>query len=137
MRLARVSGGACTRLFCLANVPMGQERRQVPRFEGLGEVIVEAGREISSAVLGEGIGGKRHDGRPPCAGARIVRVKRPNAACGTDAVTRVMIESADKEGERWTTLGVSPNIIGASYSALEDSYAWKLFRVGATPPSKA
>ena len=64
-----------------------------------------------------------------------VRILTPQG--GTDAVTRVMIESADKEGERWTTLGVSPNIIGASYSALEDSYAWKLFRVGATPPSKA
>ena len=64
-----------------------------------------------------------------------VRILTPQG--GTDAVTRVMIESADRSGERWTTLGVSPNIIGASFSALEDSYAWKLYRVGAEPPRHA
>ncbi|WP_119460134.1 citramalate synthase [Rhodospirillaceae bacterium SYSU D60014] len=58
-----------------------------------------------------------------------VRILTPSA--GTGAVTRVMIESADSEGERWSTVGVSPNIIDASYSALHDGITWKLFRAGA------
>ena len=59
-----------------------------------------------------------------------VRILTPNA--GTGAVTRVMIESADGHGERWSTVGVSPNIIDASFNALNDSISWKLFRDGAT-----
>ena len=39
---------------------------------------------------------------------------------GTEAVTRVLIESQDETGERWTTVGVSPNIIDASFQALMD-----------------
>ena len=49
---------------------------------------------------------------------------------GTNAVTRVMIESADGEGRRWDTVGVSPNIIDASLDALFDSITWKLMREG-------
>ena len=37
---------------------------------------------------------------------------------GTDAVTRVLIESRDGEGNRWYTVGVSPNIVDASFEAL-------------------
>jgi 2-isopropylmalate synthase len=59
-----------------------------------------------------------------------VRILTPNA--GTGAVTRVMIESADGRGERWSTVGVSPNIIDASFNALHDGITWKLFRAGAT-----
>jgi 2-isopropylmalate synthase len=59
-----------------------------------------------------------------------VRILTPNA--GTGAVTRVMIESADGQGERWSTVGVSPNIIDASFNALHDGITWKLFRAGAT-----
>jgi 2-isopropylmalate synthase len=50
---------------------------------------------------------------------------------GTEAVTRVLIESEDKAGERWTTVGVSPNIIDASFQALMDSIIYKLVRSGA------
>jgi 2-isopropylmalate synthase len=50
---------------------------------------------------------------------------------GTEAVTRVLIESADEEGERWTTIGVSPNIIDASFQALMDSIIYKLVKSGA------
>jgi 2-isopropylmalate synthase len=46
-------------------------------------------------------------------------------------VTRVLIESADEEGERWTTIGVSPNIIDASFQALMDSVVYKLVKSGA------
>jgi 2-isopropylmalate synthase len=50
---------------------------------------------------------------------------------GTEAVTRVLIESADESGEHWTTVGVSPNIIGASFQALMDSIIYKLVKSGA------
>src|ERR1700681_3894679 len=50
---------------------------------------------------------------------------------GTEAVTRVLIESSDESGERWTTVGVSPNIIDASFQALVDSITWKLLKSNA------
>lgn len=53
---------------------------------------------------------------------------------GTDATTRVMIESADDSGLTWRTVGVSPNIIDASIAALSDAITWKLLRDGATAP---
>lgn len=54
----------------------------------------------------------------------------PKGSTGTDAVTRVTIESEDKDGSRWTTVGVSANIIDASVIALYDAYAFKLARTG-------
>ena len=57
------------------------------------------------------------------------RVRILNA--GTGAVTRVLIESEDETGERWTTVGVSANIIDASFQALMDSIVYKLVRAGA------
>ena len=53
---------------------------------------------------------------------------------GTDAVTRVLIESRDGEGNRWFTVGVSPNIVDASFEALIDSINYKLIRDGAPGP---
>jgi 2-isopropylmalate synthase len=50
---------------------------------------------------------------------------------GTEAVTRVLIESEDETGEHWTTVGVSPNIIDASFQALMDSIVFKLVKAGA------
>ncbi|MBV9331535.1 MAG: citramalate synthase, partial [Alphaproteobacteria bacterium] len=50
---------------------------------------------------------------------------------GTEAVTRVMVESADGQARRWSTVGVSPNIVDASFEALTDSICYKLFRDGA------
>jgi 2-isopropylmalate synthase len=50
---------------------------------------------------------------------------------GTEAVTRVLIESADGSGERWFTVGVSTNIVDASFQALTDSIVYKLYRDGA------
>ncbi len=50
---------------------------------------------------------------------------------GTEAVTRVLIESADEQGEKWSTIGVSPNIIDASFQALMDSVIYKLVKSGA------
>ena len=42
-------------------------------------------------------------------------------------------ERATTDGERWSTVGVSTNIIDASYNALHDSLTYKLFRAGAAP----
>lgn len=51
---------------------------------------------------------------------------------GTGATTRVLIESRDGDGERWFTIGVSPNIVDASFEALIDSVTYKLLKQGAT-----
>ena len=53
---------------------------------------------------------------------------------GTDAVTRVLVESRDGEGNRWFTVGVSPNIVDASFEALLNSINYKLIRDGAPAP---
>jgi 2-isopropylmalate synthase len=47
---------------------------------------------------------------------------------GTEAVTRVSIESTDSKGKNWFTIGVSENIIEASFKALVDSLDYKLFK---------
>ncbi len=65
-------------------------------------------------------------------GLRLVDYKVRIFQGGTDAVTRVLIESGDETGERWTTVGVSANIIDASFQALTDSIVYKLVRAGAT-----
>ncbi|EWM16290.1 citramalate synthase [Kutzneria sp. 744] len=49
---------------------------------------------------------------------------------GTDAVTRVLVESTDGEHE-WTTVGVHDNIVEASWLALCDALAHKAMRVRA------
>ena len=50
---------------------------------------------------------------------------------GTEAVTRVIIDSEDGQGHRWSTVGVSPNIVDASFEALLDSINYKLLKDGA------
>ena len=45
---------------------------------------------------------------------------------GVEAVTRVIIDHEDGEGRRWSTVGVSPNIVDASFEALLDAVRWKL-----------
>jgi 2-isopropylmalate synthase len=51
---------------------------------------------------------------------------------GTDAVTRVLVESTDGERE-WTTVGVHGNIVEASWLALCDALVHKAMRVRTTP----
>jgi 2-isopropylmalate synthase len=55
-----------------------------------------------------------------------VRILTPNE--GTKAVTRVMIESRDAAGARWSTVGVSANVIDASFNALHDAICYRLYR---------
>lgn len=60
------------------------------------------------------------------------KVRILTAGGGTEAVTRVLVESHDRStGERWLTVGVSPNIIDASFEALVDSINFKLMKDGA------
>ena len=49
---------------------------------------------------------------------------------GTGAITRVLLDSTDGE-ETWTTIGVSQNIIEASWQALSDSIVYGLLRAEA------
>ena len=55
-----------------------------------------------------------------------VRILTPQDA--TRALTRVMIESRDPKGHVWNTIGVSANIIDASFNALHDSITYHLLR---------
>ncbi|MFN9002122.1 MAG: alpha-isopropylmalate synthase regulatory domain-containing protein, partial [Alphaproteobacteria bacterium] len=55
-----------------------------------------------------------------------VRILTPAEA--TAALTRVMIESRDSDGRSWTTIGVSPNVIDASYNALYDAITYFLLK---------
>jgi 2-isopropylmalate synthase len=55
-----------------------------------------------------------------------VRILTPSD--GTQAITRVQIESVDNKGNKWSTIGVSANIVDASYRALYDSITYKLMK---------
>ena len=64
---------------------------------------------------------------------KLVDFKVRITSGGVGAVTRVLIDCEDSEGTRWSTVGVSANIIDASYQALLDSLNWKLLNSGIVP----
>jgi 2-isopropylmalate synthase len=55
------------------------------------------------------------------------KVRVVSSKQGTESVVRVLIESGDKSGN-WNTVGVSSNIIEASWMALVDSMDYKVFK---------
>ena len=57
---------------------------------------------------------------------RLVDFKVRITQGGTEAVTRVVIDSEDAQGRRWATVGVSPNIVDASFEALIEALQWKI-----------
>ena len=59
---------------------------------------------------------------------RLVDYKVRITQGGTEAVTRVIIDCEDTQGRRWSTVGVSANLVDASFSALLDAICWKLIR---------
>ena len=63
------------------------------------------------------------------------KVRVLNDGSGTSARVRVMIESQAGE-KRWTTMGVSENIMEASWDALVDSFSYFLFKKLQTQPIK-
>ena len=58
------------------------------------------------------------------------RVRVLDTAKGTGAVTRVLLDTADAEGS-WSTIGVSENVIEASWQALVDAVVLGLVRAAA------
>jgi 2-isopropylmalate synthase len=141
--LARRMLGSAPEFFRLQSFRVIDERRWNAR----GELIT-----LSEATVKVEVGGDRHmsvaEGNgpvnaldaalrkvltpiyPSLAGVRLtdykVRILTPQE--GTKAVTRVMIETSDGTGETWSTVGVSGNVIDASYNALHDSLTWFLWR---------
>jgi 2-isopropylmalate synthase len=71
---------------------------------------------------------------PALAGISLVdyKVRILDGRAATSAVTRVMLTSADHDGE-WTTVGVSQDIVTASWEALADGIVYGLLRAGAQP----
>lgn len=63
-----------------------------------------------------------------------VRIIQTPDKVGTASVTRVMIETVDGNKNRWFTVGVSDNIVDASFQALTDAIIYKLFKAGAKAP---
>ena len=63
---------------------------------------------------------------------RLVDFKVRITQGGTEAVTRVIIDSEDGQGRRWSTVGVSANLVDASFEALLDAIRWKLVQDGVT-----
>jgi 2-isopropylmalate synthase len=59
---------------------------------------------------------------------RLVDFKVRITSRGTEAVTRVLIDSEDGQGRHWSTVGVSANIVDASFQAIHDAILWKLVR---------
>jgi 2-isopropylmalate synthase len=72
---------------------------------------------------------------PALSGIHLIdyKVRILDGRAATSAVTRVMLTSGDSVGE-WTTVGVSDDIVTASWEALADGVAYGLLRAGAEPP---
>ncbi|MBF0333110.1 MAG: citramalate synthase [Alphaproteobacteria bacterium] len=145
--LARRVLGGMPEYFRLQSFKILDERRYNAVGEEvtpLSEAIVKLhvkGRDVMTVAEGHGPVGALDaalrkalaDAYPSLAKVQLVdykvRILTPEA--GTAAVTRVMIESKNGTGaETWNTVGVSDNVISASYDALQDSFIYKLMRDG-------
>jgi len=151
--VARRELGLCPDFFDIDRYRVTVERRR----NRLGEVI-----SVSEAVVVVSIGGQKvmsvsdsvdaegHDRGPVNAlskalakdlgpyqavidDMKLVDFKVRITQGGTEAVTRVIIDSEDGQGRRWSTVGVSPNIVDASFEALLDAVQWKLIRDAGLP----
>lgn len=103
--------------------------------EAVVKVVID-GQEVMSVAEGSGpvnaldIAFRKDLGKyqPEIEDLELVDYKVRILNGGTEAITRVLIESADKTGRRWWTVGVSDNIIDASFQALMDSIIYKLMK---------
>lgn len=140
--LARRTLGKVPDFFAVESYRASVERR----FNALGEVInvseavvkiVIDGEDFLSVAEGNGPVnaldralrkdlGKYQD---EIAGLELVDYKVRILNGGTEAITRVLIESADEDGNRWWTIGVSHNVIDASFQALTDSLNYRLLKL--------
>jgi 2-isopropylmalate synthase len=144
--LARRALGQVPNYFTVESFRVSVERRRNSRdeFVSVSEAVVKlevAGKEIHNVATGNGPvnaldAALRKDlGRYSAAigDLRLADFKVRILTTGTEAVTRVMIESIDGRGERWSTVGVSANIVDASFEALTDSVTYKLYKAGVQP----
>jgi 2-isopropylmalate synthase len=144
--LARRALGQVPDYFIVDSFRVSVERRRNSRGElvSVSEGVVKlevAGEEIHSVATGNGPvnaldAALRKDlGKYSVAisDLRLADYKVRILTSGTEAVTRVMIESIDGKGNRWSTVGVSANIVDASFEALTDSIAYKLYKEGVVP----
>ena len=102
------------------------DRRVVATAEGNGPV------NALDSALRQAVGGEF----PKLSGIHLVdyRVRVLDTGRGTGAVTRVLIDTTDGE-DVWTTIGVSENIIEASWQALFDSIVYGLLHAGSEAPT--
>ncbi|MBI5179032.1 MAG: citramalate synthase [Nitrospinae bacterium] len=104
--------------------PDGAEHRAVAEGNGPVNAMDKAFRQALSAYY------------PELKGVRLLdfKVRILDETSGTSAKTRVLIESGDEFGNKWGTVGVSENVIEASWQALIDSIDFRLHRK--TPKKK-
>ena len=141
--LARRTLGTVPEFFNVESFRVGVERR----FNALGEVITVSEAVVKVIVDGEMFMSVAEGAGPVNAldkalrtdlgkyqteieGLELVDYKVRILNGGTEAITRVLIESTDETGERWWTVGVSDNIIDASFQALIDSLNYRLVKIG-------
>ena len=140
--LARRTLGETVEYFKVESFRVGVERR----FNALGDLVTVSEAVVKLEVDGEIFHSVAEGAGPVNALDRALRMdfgcyqsqindlelvdyKVRILGGGTEAVTRVLIESSDGAGVRWWTVGVSDNIIDASFQALSDSLNYKLLKV--------
>jgi 2-isopropylmalate synthase len=143
--LVRREAGRLDPAFELEGYRVLVERRQLGRdATDVSEATVRlrVGGERVVAV-GEGVGPvhaldqalrRALEGRhPELAAVQLVdyKVRILDGRAGTRAVTRVLVTSADQDGE-WTTVGVSDDVVTASWEALADGIQYGLDRARLT-----
>ena len=146
--LARRELGLCPDFFTVKRYRVSVDRREGPdgQSTSLSEAVVEVevcGERMLS--VSDSLDVEGNDRGPvnalakalakdlgPCQSCiddmRLVDFKVRITQGGTEAITRVIIDSEDATGHRWSTVGVSANIVDASFEALIDAVQWKLIR---------
>ena len=108
----------------------------IVRLRHAGERVVAVGEGVGPVhALDQALRRALSGFYPALSGIHLVdyKVRILDGRAATSAVTRVMLTSADTVGE-WTTVGVSDDIVTASWEALADGVAYGLLRAGAEAP---
>jgi 2-isopropylmalate synthase len=136
--LARREAGQLPPAFDLEGYRVTVERRPdgsdladaTVRLRVKGERVVEVGEGVGPVhALDRALRRALADLYPEVESVQLVdyKVRILDGRAGTRAVTRVLVTSADDEGE-WTTVGVSDDIVTASWEALADGIQYGLLR---------
>jgi len=144
--LVRAMAGALPEWFSLDSYRVMIERsaaedrsEAIVRLRAGGERVVAVGEGVGPVhALDQALRRALAGFYPALSGIHLVdyKVRILDGRAATSAVTRVMLTSADSVGE-WTTVGVSDDIVTASWEALADGVAYGLLRAGAEPPPAA